>query len=308
MNNDKACLDNHSINKGSINFYPPKNQRWKKLLYLKQPYPDNYTDTSFLDQLKTNSTVSKYSYWKLIYDFSIISFYITTIIINLLVFSFIYKLDSNFKFNLNLILIISFAFFFIGFVIWTSTNKLTGSSFKSLLLIIFILLVLSPVLKSLTRSTSSDSIWALSFILCSLNVLCHDFSLNIEKSVQYRPIFSTNLSIANGIVLASRLNSTVEVFCFLLFTIQINILLPFFHFIIRKNFNNSTYHFSLFGLLQLITFTLIYKLLNFKITLFWGFVQFIIVFALPAYFLFLQKYKNELQGPWDPAKPIIKTL
>ena len=30
----------------------------EKLLYLRQPYPDNYTDASFLDQLKRNSTVA----------------------------------------------------------------------------------------------------------------------------------------------------------------------------------------------------------------------------------------------------------
>lgn len=53
---------------------------------------------------------------------------------------------------------------------------------------------------------------------------------------------------------------------------------------------------------------MIWKLANFNLFLIYLSGQIGILFCLPGYFLFLQKYKNELQGPWDPAKPIIKTI
>ncbi|KAB2107414.1 hypothetical protein AG0111_0g3790 [Alternaria gaisen] len=47
---------------------------------------------------------------------------------------------------------------------------------KSALLIYAALLGLSPILKSLTRSTTSDSIWALSTWLLMMNVAFFDYS------------------------------------------------------------------------------------------------------------------------------------
>lgn len=307
-----------------------KPQRWKKLLYLNQPYPDNYTDTSFLDQLKTNSTVIKYSYWKFVDDFATMAFYLSTIFLITLIFSIMY----NHSVSSICLVTITGAIGVLEVIVWKmisdSTNNATttigpsstasSSKFKSALIIVFIILVISPVLKSLTRSTSSDSIWALSFILFLANLLFHDYCFNLRQLHHhrfYRPIISTNVSLANGIVLASRLNSTVEVFCFLIFTIQLNILLPFFYHLMRKkNFalnlddkmtfltSHST-HLLVFT--QVIISRLTFTYLSARILFFWYLVQAFILFELPAYFLFLQKYKNEIQGPWDSANPVIRS-
>jgi phosphatidylinositol glycan class C protein len=51
---------------------------------------------------------------------------------------------------------------------------------KSAILIYFSLLGLSPILKSLTKSTSSDSIWALSSWLMCINVFTFDYGAGPE--------------------------------------------------------------------------------------------------------------------------------
>lgn len=56
-----------------------KKRPWKKLLWVKQDYADNYTDSSFLSQLKRNSTVVTYSYWRLFRDFSLIGMHLSVI-------------------------------------------------------------------------------------------------------------------------------------------------------------------------------------------------------------------------------------
>ena len=54
-------------------------------------------------------------------------------------------------------------------------NQARIKTFKSALLIYFALLGLSPILKSLTKSTSSDSIWALATWLLTINIFFFDY-------------------------------------------------------------------------------------------------------------------------------------
>lgn len=51
-----------------------------------------------------------------------------------------------------------------------------AKALKSSILVFLSLLALSPVLRTLTASTSSDSIWALTASLLGLNVLLADYS------------------------------------------------------------------------------------------------------------------------------------
>lgn len=266
---------------------------WKKLLYLKQPFPDNYTDTSFLSQLKRNSTVAKYSYAKLAQDFSLIVFHLSCLFMVILLFAGIYLYQWN--------IVIAVAFSSILSIL--GLLKMEESNLKSYFIFIFMLLILSPVLKSLTRSTSSDSIWALSCLLFLANTVLHDYAMNGR---QYRPILSTNISLSNAIVLASRLNSNSQVFLFVLFAIQVNILLPLFDVTLRV-YNHFNWHYLVFLAVFSIDSILFYHLLGYKVMFFWWACSTSIMVILPMYYLFLQKYKNELQGPWDIAKPILNT-
>ncbi|KAK6460054.1 phosphatidylinositol N-acetylglucosaminyltransferase subunit C [Scheffersomyces coipomensis] len=292
---------------------------WKKLLYLKQSYPDNYTDKSFLSQLKRNTTVAKYSYFNLVDDFCLILLYISSLLLVVLMFSGIYL----HRWNSILPTIVSSIFSILGFGIVqiydksvkpsTRPSQSSELNLKSFILIIFILLILSPILKSLTKSAASDSAWALSFALCLCNTIFHDYSMNSsfihgkqsqQIFSQYKPILSTNISLSNAIVLASRLTSTSQVFFFILFAVQINILLPLLDFNIRRLKLHILHYSLLFVLFNLVNY-LIFTLLGSKILIYWFICVFFIVFGMPSYFLFLQRYKNELQGPWDMHKPII---
>lgn len=50
-------------------------------------------------------------------------------------------------------------------------------TFKSSILVFLALMSLSPVLRTLTAATSSDSIWAISAVLFTLNILLADYSV-----------------------------------------------------------------------------------------------------------------------------------
>lgn len=69
------------------------------------------------------------------------------------------------------------------------------STAKSAILIYCAVLGLSPILKSLTKSTSSDSIWAISFWLFVINVFFFDYGGGV--GAKYVPLCLTKIHVAN---------------------------------------------------------------------------------------------------------------
>ncbi|RDA95433.1 hypothetical protein CP533_5369 [Ophiocordyceps camponoti-saundersi (nom. inval.)] len=179
---------------------------------------------------------------------------------------------------------------------------------KSALLIFSTLLGLSPILKSLTRSTSSDSIWAMSFWLLALNVFFFDYSGGV--GAKFPASLSTNAGLMASTVLASRLPSTKQVFSLTLFSIEVFGLFPVFRRHVRHR--SWRYHVVLTVLLVLGAGLGVGIVLGDgqKRGGFVGMVFGVLVAAIAAggcswWLIGLQKYKNEIRGPWDPARPII---
>ena len=85
----------------------------------------------------------------------------------------------------------------LAYIFWDFTShqsKLVNipSTVKSAGLILFTLLGLSPVLKSLTKSTTSDSIWALSVGLFCVEIMAHDYSSASWKNIKSPPPLASN--------------------------------------------------------------------------------------------------------------------
>lgn len=65
---------------------------WKKLLWVKQPYPDNYTDEdTFLDHLQRNPRLRPYEFWTLVADSTIIVQHVGSVIIFICCFIVIFQ-------------------------------------------------------------------------------------------------------------------------------------------------------------------------------------------------------------------------
>lgn len=205
-------------------------------------------------------------------------------------------------------------------------TSLRLSTAKSALLIYFTLLGLSPILKSLTLSTSPDSIWAMSFLLFTINIFFFDYgtpapSSSINAANKNIPAsLSTNAALMASTVLASRLPSTGQVFSLTLFSIEVFGLFPVFRRYARQRSWRG--HVALTSLLVcgagggvglilghggdgdgILDFPYIAGLTGLSVG--------ILVTALAMggcswWLIGLQKYKNEIHGPWDPARPVIR--
>lgn len=221
-----------------------------------------------------------------------------------------------------------------SFLIGEATSTYDSAGIATPLIPLFALYLLSPALKTLTRSTTSDSIWALSGTLFAINLLFGDYrAIPSTSSLRPRPFtalfaalvpsflasrlaippsrhiplarraplpstLSLTAALSGSTVLASRLSSNISVFSLLLF---------------------STLFFGPFPLLR--------SSLTLKPTLFltWVLVTTALVslrslgsgsMSIAAALLFgssvvaplvrgwlMIRYKDRIRGPWDQAVP-----
>lgn len=193
-----------------------------------------------------------------------------------------------------------------------SRSRQRIETIKSAILIYCTLLGLSPVLKSLTRSTSDDSIWAMSFWLLAINIFFFDYSG--EVGAKFPASLSTNAALMASTVLASLLPSTKQVFSLTLFSIEVFGLFPVF----RRYVRHRSWRFHVLSSVILVLgaglgvglILGVVRGMDLWMSGFVGMVVAVFVSVLATggcswWLIGLQKYKNEIRGPWDPARPII---
>ncbi|CAG8468491.1 9917_t:CDS:2 [Paraglomus brasilianum] len=205
---------------------------WKKLLWVKQDYPDDYVDSTFLHELRKNVNVRAYDYWEVVMESGVISQHISSIIIFVAVFIYLYfdMLSAEKLIATGTILTA------IGYIIWALSIRKTDPSYeykqkktaKGAVLFFATLLGLSPILKTLTKDTSSDTIWALTVILFLTNMLFHDYGSGNRTNIRFPGSVSVNAAIFASVLLASRLPSNLHVFGLMSFAVEWFALFPIF--------------------------------------------------------------------------------
>lgn len=272
---------------------------WKKLLWVKQPYPDNYVDKSFLSQLRRNSNVGTYQFWTVVRDTTVLLGNLALTLFFSGSFVAIYELKWDPRLFAVGASFVSLCFAVL-FAFRTRDSAKLVAAVKSVVLILFAVLSLTPVFTSLTRSTSSDSIWSITAWLCLINVAFSSRPLPESSSVL---ILSINIALCAAIMLASRLHSPQAVFCFMLFSIQTYVLLPTVARWLRQT--SSRAYWILFTGLMVASSAASFLMLGYPGLIMWWLVAISVVLGVPGLFLALQKYKDQIEGPWDPARPVI---
>lgn len=276
------------------------------MLWERQPFPDNYIHPhSFLSSLRRNPNFKPYTYWPLVLLCCAITQHLATIFTFLAVFV---RLKERWL-DARVLLWVSIASFFGGYALYeilSCSNPVRGAftrsnTIKSSLLVFLALMGLSPVLRTLTAATSSDSIWALSACLFLLNALLADYS-SMKPVPQERltSVLSMNAAISSSVVLASRLPDDLAVFALVLFAVQLFALFP----ILRHRLQVTPQ-------VAQILFTLTLCILSFALTVplsvsvayIYAGISITVTFVAPGVLVWAQKYKNEIRGPWDVAVP-----
>ncbi|XP_013631102.1 PREDICTED: putative phosphatidylinositol N-acetylglucosaminyltransferase subunit C [Brassica oleracea var. oleracea] len=269
--------------------------KWRKVAYggMQIGYNDNYTDETFLEEMVMNANVVRRDLLKVMKGSVSISQYLC--IVALVVLVWVHTLESSR--DENSLLLLDLSLLALGFLVLLLTEE-------KMLLLRYIanvsffttgLYVLAPVYQTLTRSISSDSIWAVTVSLLSLHLFLHDYSGSTIrapgalKSPSLTSCISVNASVVASVFVASRLPSRRQVFLFA----------PLVTYCIKK-FSFGLHLLFSFGLIGL-TLDSVYAL---HILFFVLFLVIVVVVNVvcPYWLIRMQEYKFEINGPWDEAK------
>ncbi|CAN6451367.1 unnamed protein product [Victoria cruziana] len=282
--------------------------KWKKVAYggMQPGYADNYTGEFFLEDMVMNANVVKRDMLKVMLDSVSISQYLCIVVLVVCVWTYTLsgRIDGRILHLLNVVLL------GMGFLVLVLTEReLSFALFFHYLLNIayFIggLYILAPLYFTLTRSISSDSIWALTVFLLVIHLFLHDYSGSTIRApgALKNPTLTSNValnaSIVASVLIASRFPSRHHVFSIMLFSLQIFLFSPLVLYCIKKY--STKLHLCFSFLLTCSTLAILFPLHHSLSALFFGLLLFVSV-VCPYWLIRIQEYKFEINGPWDEAK------
>ncbi|KAJ8084017.1 glycosylphosphatidylinositol anchor biosynthesis [Marasmius tenuissimus] len=288
----------------------PSSEEWQKLLWRPQPFPDNHIpEGAFLSTLRKNLNFTPYDFWSLVFLSCAITQQLDVTFIFLNVFI---RLKDR-SLDARTLILCTLALFITGYATWEllqyypqfpkRKNEDRIKNLKSSILIFLALMSLSPVLRTLTAATSSDSIWALSAFLFGLNLLLADYGTSkstIHAQESLTSVLSINAAISASVVLASRLSNDLAVFSLILFSVQTFVLFP----LLRRRIQAAS---TVLQVLLTLVLSIPAMYTSWHLSPTSAFLLACILasvtFLAPATLVWAQKYKNEIRGPWDVAVP-----
>lgn len=182
-------------------------------------------------------------------------------------------------------------------------KELQKQQLKAAMIFLMVLLGVSPVVKTLTSDYSSDTIATMTVGLLLLNIIFTDYSmLSNPHSIKVNAI-ALNAAIFASVLLASRLQTAVQVFGLLSVSVNWFCLFPLLRGAIRHSLPTVINHFITFIMVSTATIgiwwcceeDILVPMVFLSICSF-------ITFIAPPWFIHLQRVKNTIHGPWDEAR------
>ncbi|XP_011495941.1 PREDICTED: phosphatidylinositol N-acetylglucosaminyltransferase subunit C [Ceratosolen solmsi marchali] len=263
---------------------------WKKNLYENYGLPDNYTDVSFLEELRKNIKPHSVTVKEAINLGASISIQFSIVILFVIVFIWL----NNDWATPNTIFIISTILTIIGYLkyILKSCKMLerVSKDLRTVLIFLAFGYILSPVLKTLTETISTDTIYAMTIFMFLIHLI---FSKYGSTNVSLSESLSITSSIFGSLMLTSRLSTPSHAFSLLTVAVQCFVLLPF----LLSKLHNKIF------ISNILAFGTLYLLCNISATLSYVFVSMLILvhFICPLWYIKCQRYKENIYGPWDEA-------
>lgn len=266
-----------------------KKKPWKKNLYANQEYPDNYTDESFLKDLRVNVHFKPVSLQDSALGATLIVHELCTVIVFVIIYVYLYNEWSN----PNYIVSWTSGATLFGFIIYRicfGTTYTYGYDIQTVLMFLVFGQLFSPILYTLTDTVSTDTIYTMSFLMMLVHLIFFDYGLSVA-------VVSNSLSLSAAIFaslcLSSRLASPYHAFILMTISIKCFVLFPLLRNKIKTSFFSTLIFVALVG----------YFLTTVSILMTYVFISTIIFLNLicPLIFIKFQKYKDNIYGPWDEA-------
>ncbi|WKX88144.1 hypothetical protein Q1695_008063 [Nippostrongylus brasiliensis] len=199
---------------------------WRKILYCKQPFPDNYSggDEQFLSELKKNLSAVKYTYWEAVFGVNRLVFHLNLIVLLYIIFEYVFN-NTLTASVLGIGLISASSFLYVVYAAFLADHRIDFIDHLYTVVVLFLFgYATTPAIRTLTDTISTDTIFALSFITALISCVFHDYGINA-------PIVSYQLSVSSGlssaVFLLSRLKSNDLAFVMLSMAFALHAFSPF---------------------------------------------------------------------------------
>lgn len=278
---------------------------WQKILYGNHGYSDDYTDPMFLKDLRKNINVEIFTYSEAVLGATKLTHQLSLIVVFLLVFHNLHSQPSYIPAGMLLLIVcfiscISYVLFVVSNV---SRRQDSGGYFgvitddtKTVSCVLVFGFILSPMLHTLTKSISTDTIYTITFFVFLMHVMCYDYGM--PAALVSRAI-SLNAAIFGTICLASRLETSLDAFVLLIVSFLLFAVYPHVTRLLESKSNlclrlAPVTIFVAASFVGLMIISPILFFINLMAIVFCGLVH-------PFIFCYAQKYKNNIHGPWDEA-------
>ncbi|XP_072331326.1 phosphatidylinositol N-acetylglucosaminyltransferase subunit C isoform X2 [Scyliorhinus torazame] len=280
-----------------------RHPRWKKVLYERQPFPDNFVDGSFLEELRKNIYVRQYQFWTVVRESTVVAQQLSSVCVFVVLWWYMDqdRLSPHLLFTYGLITSL------FGYLMFDAIDSGEGrnhsgrtrecgpplqllsvsvrgwADLKSTVVFVAFTYGFSPVLKTLTESISTDTIYAMSVFMLLGHLIFFDYG---ATAAIVSSTLSLNMAIFASVCLASRLPSSLHAFATL--SLAIEAITPRCYFAVSVVFTLAT----VLGVLTVsVTGAVLFALLLLAVA-----------FLCPHYLIKLQSSKDNIHGPWDEAE------
>lgn len=160
--------------------------------------------------------------------------------------------------------------------------------------------LLAPTYGTLSKTISTDTIVAVSTLLLLLHLLLHDYGFVNDQAGRLQGVASMGAAVFASVLLASRLQTDMRVFSHLTHSLTLFMLTPFLRRYVRR---------LSFGLHVAVTVgvaamtTAMMARVSLLATGAHLAACVFVCFGAPAWLVRIQKFKAQINGPWDEAVP-----
>lgn len=273
---------------------------WQKVLYLRQPYEDNYVGESFLDSLRLNAHVQHYDYLVLCRG----AMGIVQQLCLLCIFISVWWRVQQRAWSHGALLALDALILAVGYACelvsgrwhelsrWVALCDILRGVRAALPL-----WVLAPVLQTLTRSWSDDTIVTMTLVLLLVHIVRYDYGGSSGGAALPGGVMAINAAMLAATILASRLEAPEQVFAFIAFAMEVFALFPRLSLRLRHHAPSA----HALALTPVLTLAAAGLLGTGRMVASLLVVLLAVGFMGPALLVWAQRYKAEIQGPWDIA-------
>lgn len=279
---------------------------WRKILYERQNYPDNYIPESFLDNLdeeicttpKSNTVLRpSLSFAALLDSCSIVFLQITVLTLFLTVFKYIDKKIITLLgiFTIDSIIIFIGAVYQIYIGLFRQSAEDLG---QTCFIFGSCLTIATPIVQSLTANYSRRTINALTLFFSCMHIALYDYAFINSIDEQFSGNLSLNSAVFVSILLASRIDNMHVVIFFLLFAVICFILFPECARVVKQY--SQLQHYSICLILYAVTSVLLFFLSR-ALLIVYQLAMLAVLALCPLLLRHMHTYKKALRGLWDVA-------